>query len=189
MAASIATIPYSKLTRLRNQVAASWKWILSFWKKEWRVDDYPICIAKLESDSPFRSPRFSHHDYRASIIGWGVMGSGNTPAEAMGDLRINFESIRAKGTITVRPGSRARVELASDTKISAYDGWSQDFVQRVLGLEAAWVSDESSLCDFHTELTNDAYYARIREIYGVDVSDIESGRLWEIFERIESSRN
>jgi len=27
--------------------------------------------------------------------------------------------------------------------------------------------------------------AKIQEVYGVDVSDIESARLWEILERIE----
>lgn len=117
------------------------------------------------------------------------MGSGNSPAEALDDLRINFGSIKANGTVTVRPGARAKLEFASDAKVSAYDELSQDFIQRVLGLEAAWVSDDSSLWDFHTELTNDSFYAKIREEYGVDVSDVESARLWEIFERIESSRN
>lgn len=36
---------------------------------------------------------------------------------------------------------------------------------------------------------NDLLYAKIREVYGVDVSDIESARLWAIFERIEDSRD
>ncbi len=31
-------------------------------------------------------------------------------------------------------------------------------------------------------------YTKIHEVYGVDVSDIESARLWAIFERIEESR-
>ena len=31
-------------------------------------------------------------------------------------------------------------------------------------------------------------YAKIREVYGIDVSDIESARLWAIFERIENAR-
>jgi hypothetical protein len=32
-------------------------------------------------------------------------------------------------------------------------------------------------------------YAKIRELYGVDVSDITSGNLTEIFDRIEASRS
>ncbi|HTJ29438.1 MAG TPA: hypothetical protein VL346_03010 [Acidobacteriaceae bacterium] len=49
----------------------------------------------------------------------------------------------------------------------------------------AWISDESSLWDFHTEQTNDLLIAKIRDVYGVDVSDIESARLWEIIEHIK----
>jgi hypothetical protein len=37
-------------------------------------------------------------------------------------------------------------------------------------------------------LSNDLFYAKIQEIYGVDVSDVESAKLWTIFERIENSR-
>ena len=55
-------------------------------------------------------------------------------------------------------------------------------------MDWAWISDESSLWDFHGELTNDHLYAKIKEVYGVDVSDIESARLWMIFRRIEQSR-
>lgn len=107
------------------------------------------------------------------------MGSGDSPAEALDDLRINFKSIKANGTVTVRPGARTKIELASDARVSAHDELSQDFIQRFLGLEAAWVSDESSLWDFHTEPTNDSFYAKIREEYGVDVSDVESAKLWQ----------
>jgi hypothetical protein len=60
-------------------------------------------------------------------------------------------------------------------------------VQRVLGLEAAWISDESTLWDFHTELSNDLFYAKIREIYDVDVSDVGSAKLWTTFERIQNN--
>ena len=63
---------------------------------------------------------------------------------------------------------------------------AQDFIQRVLELDWAWTSDESSLWDFHTEETNDRLNAKIMGIYGVDVSDIKSGNLSEIFERIAS---
>ena len=37
--------------------------------------------------------------------------------------------------------------------------------------------------------TNDQLYAKIREVYGVDVSDIESAKLWAIFERIKESQH
>ena len=75
-------------------------------------------------------------------------------------------------------------EFAPSQRVNAHRKLAEDFTRRVLGLEWAWLSDESSLWDFHTEKTNDALLAKIRDVYGVDVSDISSGRLYEIFERI-----
>jgi hypothetical protein len=49
-------------------------------------------------------------------------------------------------------------------------------------------SDESSLWDFHSSEDNQEFIAKIREIYGVDVSDVESARLWQILDRIATSR-
>lgn len=57
-------------------------------------------------------------------------------------------------------------------------------MRRVLELKWAWISDESSLWDFHQDETNDSLISRIREVYDVDVSDIKSARLSEILERI-----
>ena len=54
----------------------------------------------------------------------------------------------------------------------------------MLNLDWAWVSDESSLWDFHAADDNQALIAKIQEIYGVGVSDIESAKLCEIFKRI-----
>ena len=50
-----------------------------------------------------------------------------------------------------------------------------------------FVSDESSLADFHTELSDEHLHERILLAYGVDVSDIEDGRLVRIFERLVAS--
>ena len=55
-------------------------------------------------------------------------------------------------------------------------------------MEWAWISDESRLWDFHSEETNDALYAKIEEVYGVNVSDIESAKLSEILERIAMAK-
>jgi hypothetical protein len=90
------------------------------------------------------------------------------------------------GRIVLRGMSRSNLspEFAPSDRINAHRKLAEDFTRRVLGLERAWISDESSLWDFHTETTNDAMFAKIKEIYGVDVSDVSSGRLYEIFERI-----
>jgi hypothetical protein len=61
---------------------------------------------------------------------------------------------------------------------------AEDFTRRILELDWVWLSDESSLWDFHHNETNDALIFKVREVYNVDVSDIESARLSEILERI-----
>jgi hypothetical protein len=87
-----------------------------------------------------------------------------------------------------RPGVHIPIEFAPQERVNAHSGLAEDFIHRVLGLSSAWISDKSSLWDFHFEETNDALLAKIREIYGVDVSDIESAKLCEILERIAQSR-
>jgi hypothetical protein len=81
-----------------------------------------------------------------------------------------------------------RLELASRQRVSAHSELAEDFIRRVLKLDWAFISDESSLWDFHEAETNGALIARIEEVYGVDVSDIESAKLPEVLERIAKDR-
>ncbi len=185
-------MPHSRMVRIRNQMLAAWKWSLSFRKREWKLDDYPIGLTEQDLNPSYSAPRFSQHRYRAYIIKWDVIGSGDTPDQARANLAQNFETVKQKrsqeGKAPIRPGTNCPLEFASQEKVSTNTALSDDFVQRILGLEWAWISDESSLWDFHTEQTNDLLCAKIREVYGVDVSDIESAPLWAIFERIEENR-
>ena len=77
-----------------------------------------------------------------------------------------------------RSNLREKLEL-TDTRI-----WPKDFIERVLGVKWAWISDESTLSDFCYDETNDALIQKIHATYGVDVSDISSGNLADIFDRI-----
>jgi hypothetical protein len=54
----------------------------------------------------------------------------------------------------------------------------------MLGIDWAWISDESSLWDFHGSETSDKFVEEIHGIYGVDISDVSSGNLADIFDRI-----
>jgi hypothetical protein len=158
---------------MSNHMLAAWKWLLSFRKQEWALSDYPIRITAQESDPTLSAPRFIRHPYRAYIVNWAVTGLGDTREQAMTNLEQNFENIRQnreqEGKSAIRPGVSGPIEFASQEKISANEALSEDFIHRVFGLEWACISDESSLWDFHTEQTNDLLYAKIREVYGVDV--------------------
>ncbi len=88
-----------------------------------------------------------------------------------------------------RPGTHVPVKFADSGRVNAHPELAADFIHRVLKLDWAWISDQSSLWDFHSEDSNDALITKIKEIYGVDVSDIESARLCDIFERISESQS
>jgi hypothetical protein len=171
-----------------RSIFAGWKWCLSFRKRDWRLNDYPILVRARAFDSMFASPRFKQGRYDAYIVHWGLAGIGDTRPEALADLSDKFETAKAEkaklGELLPRPGSRMPITFASNELISSYADLSDDFTRRVLELDWAWISDESTLWDFHGEQSNDALCDKIKEIYGVDVSDIGSAKLSEILDRI-----
>jgi hypothetical protein len=77
-----------------------------------------------------------------------------------------------------------RLEFAPRKRIASHPELVEDFTRRILNLDWAFISDESSLWDFHTDKTNETMITRIDEVYGVDVSDIKSAKILEILARI-----
>jgi hypothetical protein len=108
-------------------------------------------------------------------------------------LAVNFDqtrdSRRKEGKPMPRPGRKVPIEFAPSSMVYARPELTDDFIARILGIEWAFVSDKSSLWDFHTDGTNDALNAKIKDVYGVDVSDIESGNLAMILDLIAASQN
>lgn len=176
------------LVRLRDGMRRLWKWCRSFTKTDWELRDYPISIKRQEPDLNLPA-RFTQNPYWARVLGWHIDAGGASKAEAMNALGEQFAKRKTDwlkaGKPLPRPGVHLPIEFASQERVGAHAELAEDFIHRVLGLESAWISDESSLSNFHFEETNGALVAKIREVYGVDVSDMESGRLWEIFDRIE----
>ena len=113
-----------------------------------------------------------------------MSGGGNTELEAREEIRKNFEQFKATKRVLPRPGTRVPIEFAARHRVDRHSELVRDFVQRVLELDWAWISDESSLSDFHDNETNDGLNDKILRIYGIDVSDIPNGNLADIFERI-----
>ena len=135
---------YSRSVIFRNKVLAAYKWVLSFRKSDWELKDYPVGIAKRTPDPAQDSSRFALQPYRAYIINWTVVGLGNTPEEAKAKLAHAFASIKAEGQVLTRPGRTRPIMLAPQEKVSKDEALSEDFIQKVLGLDCAWISDESS---------------------------------------------
>jgi hypothetical protein len=182
-----------KAVHIANQLRALWKLCLSYRKRDWELSDYPVVFRTQIPDyaSAYDSPRFKLHRYVASIVNWHITGCGDTREEALQELSSTFAVIKLRKKETEnplpRPGTRVPIEFAPQDRVNAHPALSEDFIHRVLELDSAWISDESSLWDFHTDETNDTYYTKIKNIYGVDVADIKSARLCEIFDCIAAA--
>jgi hypothetical protein len=113
-----------------------------------------------------------------------MSGLGNTKQEALEALRKSFEQRKSSGQKLPRPGTGLPIEFASRSRVERHADLADHFTNHVLDKDWAWISDASSLWDFHHDETNDVLNAKAKEIYGVDVSDITSGNLADIFDRI-----
>lgn len=81
-----------------------------------------------------------------------------------------------------------KIEFASTSGIELFERIAEEFMYRIFEFEASdyLITDESSLYDFTgvDEMELADIHEKITEVYGIDVSDLKSGRLLEIFVRI-----
>jgi hypothetical protein len=86
------------------------------------------------------------------------------------------------------PFKGKRIECASTDEVDMFCSLAEEFMEAIFCMEPGsyLITDESSLRDFKgvEELKLADMRRRIREVYGVDVSDIVSDNLVEIFARI-----
>lgn len=91
------------------------------------------------------------------------------------------------------PFKGKRVEAAPSDGVDMYQSIAEDFMRKVMGLEPGdfWITDESSLFDFEPfdDAESQKLHEKIRKEYSLDVSDIESGNLLEIFRRIRREQS
>jgi len=91
------------------------------------------------------------------------------------------------------PFKGKKIEFAPTTGVDRFRAISQDFMNKVFGLEPGeyLISDESSLYDLTglDEMELPDIHNKIRKIYNIDVSDIKSRNLLEIFKRISDSKS
>jgi hypothetical protein len=83
------------------------------------------------------------------------VGSANSKLEVLEELRENFDRSKATRPSLPRPGTKVPIEFAATERVGLRPELAKDFVKRVLAIDWAWVSDESSLGDFHQDETNE----------------------------------
>lgn len=163
---------------------------LSFLHRDWRLRDYPVTVRPFGTGKTDPGQAGHIPNYEAYIEGWHLYGLGDTPREARARLASAFEKARANRAEKPlpRPGTLVPFEFASTERIDQHGALVDDFLKRVLDAEAAWVSDQSGLGEFCVGHSPQVYIDRIREVYGVDCSDLASATLVEILDRIAASQ-
>lgn len=90
--------------------------------------------------------------------------------------------------IPSRPFKGKTIKLAPTDELDMFRSLGEEFMETIFCMEARsyLITDESSLGDFTgvDDLELPDIHRRIREVYDVDVSDITSGNLVEVFARI-----
>jgi hypothetical protein len=180
-----------RIRQVNDAVRMAWKRALSYRKRVWEFEDYPIVVSKQSFDGV---PEDAEHEsrYWARVLGWLIAESAPTKAEALAKLRVSYEMQKQlrieKGESIPRPGEDVPIQFASQERLDAHKELVNDFIYRVLQLEWAFITDESSLGDFTADQSIKEFQDRIFSIYGVAVYDIENGNLAEIVERIANER-
>ena len=174
-----------------DRARALWKFVLSFRKREWTIDDYPV---KVTDYGPVEAKgRLKPSRWTAQIINWLHMrGDADTREGSLLELQRQLDAhLREQGSLP-RPGTGRRLEVtfAAAERVEANYDLVADVVRRVIGMEPenCFVSDESTLWDFHQGEDNAEYFRKILLLYHVDVSDLDPPFLWAIAERIGERR-
>jgi len=132
----------------------------------------------------YRAPNKSLKRLPAGRQGWPT-----TTADFMRSVRKMKKDSRI---ISRGPLKGRRIEFAPTTGVNKLLEISEDFMTKIFGLEPGeyLISDESSLYDFtgFDEMELPDIQKKIQEMYNIDVSDIKSRNLLEIFRRISDSK-
>lgn len=91
------------------------------------------------------------------------------------------------------PFKGKKIGFAPTSGVDKFCAISEDFMNKIFGLGPGeyLISDESSLYDFTglDEMQLPDIHKKIQEIYNIDISDIKSRNLLEIFKRIRGSES
>ena len=168
------------------------KFVLSFFKAEWVLSDYPVRLQNHRAHIPAEETLVSDFpaeldhllQWSCEIPGWdGMSAFGNTPEEAEANLVCKFNNYRMSSKPLPRPGRKLRRKPTDRSDLEVYEIIAVDFFGNILetNFYNCVLSDQASLYDF---LPGEDYDKRINNRYGIDISDIRSGNLLKIFRRI-----
>ena len=165
--------------KVPRRVKRAWYFLRSFFRRPWTFADYPVVVRRQEPGADDSRPL---PEYVATIDGMMLAGLGDTPESARAELAERFEDYRAAHDTLPRPGTQAPITFAPATRVEAHGTLRDEFVERILRMNWAFMSDESSLTEFPEDL--DEYGRRIMLLYGVDIDQLADRRITTILDAI-----
>ncbi len=162
-----------------RQIKAIIKYLLSFFKRNWTFEDYPL--------ETWTNPNAEQEDikYGAQFTNWSTFfAHGSSLEEAIENLRTNLIKYGKENELP-RPGSKVPIQFADSDRIEKYENIAVDFFEKIIGINYydCFISDLSSLVDF--DLDNEETLQKIKQEYGIE----PSGDLFlaDIFEQIKNA--
>ena len=174
---------------LSERLRIGWRWVLSFTKRTWAFEDYPITVRPNAAGDPAIA-------WCAQFLNWpGPAGLGATPQQALDALRGSYrEAVRERqrmGEAMPRPGAREPIRFATSGRVDADPALRDEFIERIFGWgpgQPVFISDQSSLRDFGDETEVERLRGLIRSNYGIETADLTKALLADILERISQDR-
>jgi len=165
-----------------NKLKIIYKYIFSFFKKDWQISDYPLQM-KIQKDVPEESK------YYYSILNWfAVIGLGPSEEKAFEHLNTNFNNIVEMQGFKPRPGKYQPIKIAATDIVSDHYELLEHFIINVLGFakgDPVFISDRSSLRDFsEDEEDYKKYLEKIEFTYNLKLEVIENYKISDLLLKI-----
>jgi hypothetical protein len=170
-----------------DQIKALEKYFLSFGKKNWKFEDYPLKTWKNPN------AKEANIQYGAGIINWSLLvGHGETTDKAIEQLRERYQLRKADQKDVPRPGIKVPLKFVSTEKIDRYRGIAIDFLHHIFNLDydKGFYFDGSILEYFILDAQDlpkakEDVIMKIKYTYGIDVTQTWDEPLWKILESIK----
>jgi hypothetical protein len=166
--------------RFMKKLISFYKYILSFTKATWQLEDYPVYFSN-QVTTPETPDIFP---WVARISNWHLSGLGQSKESALADLQTKFENYRNENTLP-RPGVKMPLQFSETDKIDTFGDFAYEFVEKTYGVMPFFMSDLTSMSDFGTSEELEEMHNAIQTIYGFNSREYESRPLWELLAAIQ----
>lgn len=173
---------------MTEQLKAVWKNLLSYTKKSWDIDDYPLRYKK-QADTNEQNNIGELKPWVIQIINWWtITGLGNTKEEAYQHLKQNFTNYLEHNQAP-RPGTNVPLVFVDSSQIAKLEDVAPDFFEKILDIDyfECFISDESSLSNFGVD--DEETLDKINSIYNLQLTDLGDGKIVRLLNLIKDRKD